>query len=66
MIMDSMLIVMLDDGMDIGSAAEEGMAMAEVAPIAIFIGGDAESMLVIVAYLHRVPRKEEFELKFAE
>ncbi|KAM0250212.1 hypothetical protein ACHAQJ_008705 [Trichoderma viride] len=61
--MDSMLIVMLDDSMDIGPAVEEGMAMPEVASIAMSINGDAESMLAIVVYTCRVPRQEDDEHK---
>ncbi|KAK4073241.1 uncharacterized protein Triagg1_5521 [Trichoderma aggressivum f. europaeum] len=55
MIMDSMLIVMLDVSMDIGPAVEEGMAMAEVAPIAISIDDDPESMPMIVVYFAPSP-----------
>lgn len=66
MIMDSMFIVMLDDDMSIGSAVEEGMAMAEVAPIGMSIDGDAESMVVIVVFSRRVPRYDEGEHKLVE
>lgn len=66
MIMDSMFIVMLDDCMPIGSAVEEGMAMAEVAPIGMSIDGDAESMVVIVVFSRRSPRYDEGEHKLVE
>lgn len=66
MIMDSMFIVMLDDCMSIGLAVEEGMAVAEVAPIGMSIDGDAESMMVIVVLSRRVPRYDEGEQKLVE
>lgn len=50
--MDSMVIVMLDESMDIGPAVEEGMAMPEVASIGMFIDGDAEFMMAMVVYVH--------------
>lgn len=50
MIMDSMFIVMLDDDISIGPSVEEGMAMAEVAPIGMSIDGDAEFMVMIVVF----------------
>jgi hypothetical protein len=63
--MDSMVIVMLDESMDIEPAVEEGMAMPVVAPMAMAMSivGDAEFMMAIVVNVCPILREEDDEHK---